>query len=82
LIVGWITNTSVEEQGLALKQKVRMKGPETERGREKELKKEKVEKVLMGMVSFLFKLASNYVITGCNRVILMTDATQITKRRF
>ena len=32
LIVGWITNTSIKRQDLALKQKVRMRGSETERG--------------------------------------------------
>lgn len=37
---------------------------------------------MMGMVSFLFELASDYVITGWSRVILMTDAIQITKCRF
>lgn len=36
LIVGWITNTSIKRQDLALKQKVRMRGSETERGGKRE----------------------------------------------
>jgi len=39
LIVGWITNTSIKRQDLALKQKVRMRGSETERGGGKKEKK-------------------------------------------
>lgn len=44
--------------------------------------KKKKDLMMMGMVSFLFELASDYVITGWSRVILMTDAIQITKCRF
>ena len=41
LIVGWITNTSIKRQDLALKQKVRMRGSETERGGGGEKRKSK-----------------------------------------
>lgn len=45
LIVGWITNTSIKRQDLALKQKVRMRGSETERGGGKKRKSKNMRRL-------------------------------------